>query len=154
VLRQEAARFVLLRALIITAAIVGTAGAKGAPNSRTAATSEPGATEFNRHAQTLRALGQANEVRRRRAALKRGLAAGALTIVDVLADPPAYAATAKVRQLLLALPHLGPVRANRLLLHCQIAEGTTVAGLTDRQRAALSKQLASRTPTENEPNSQ
>ena len=87
------------------------------------------------------ALGRANDVRRRRADLKRELAAGTLTIVDVLTDPPAHAETAKVRELLLAVPHFGPVKAHRLLLHCNIAEGKTVARLTDRQRAALIEAL-------------
>ena len=96
----------------------------------------------NKDVQWLRALGRANEVRRRRARLKRELAAGTLRIVDVLANPPVYAETATVRQLLLALPQFGPVKARRLLAHCQIADGKTVAGLSDRQRAALIEQLS------------
>ena len=97
----------------------------------------------DRDAQWLRALGQANEVRSGRARLKRELATGTLRIIDVLADPPAGVETAKVRQLLLALPQFGPVKARRLLTQCQIAEGKTVAGLSDRQRAALIEQLSS-----------
>jgi hypothetical protein len=92
--------------------------------------------------QWLPALGLANEIRRGRARLKRELAAGTLSIVEVLADPPVHAETAKVRQLLIALPHVGPLKANRLLLHCRIADGTTVAGLSDRQRAALIEELS------------
>jgi len=52
--------------------------------------------------QRLRALRQANEIRSRRAALKKELAAGRVRIEDVLARPPAYAKTAKVQDLLLA----------------------------------------------------
>jgi hypothetical protein len=92
--------------------------------------------------QWLPALSRANEIRRRRARLKQELAAGTLRIVDVLADPPVYAETAKVRQLLVQLPHVGPVKANRLLLHCRIADGKTVAGLSARQRAALIEELS------------
>jgi hypothetical protein len=109
---------------------------------RTRIGSNPGRTGSGRDVQWLRALGRANDVRRRRADLKRELAAGTLSIVDVLADPPTHAETAKVRQLLLAVPHLGPVKARRLLLHCQIAESKTVAKLTDRQRAALIEELS------------
>ena len=60
--------------------------------------------------QRLRALRQANEIRRRRAALKKELASGRVRIADVLAQPPAYARTAKVQDLLLALPKVGPAR--------------------------------------------
>jgi hypothetical protein len=91
-----------------------------------------------------RALGLANEVRRERGRLKRQLADGSVSIVAVLADPPRYAETATVRQLLLALPNVGPATASRLLTHCQIAGRKTVAGLSDRQRAALIKTLSSR----------
>ena len=97
----------------------------------------------DRNAQWVGALDRANDVRRGRARLKRELAAGTLSIVDVLADPPIYAETATVRQLLLVLPQFGPVKAGRLLAHCQIAGGKTVAGLSDRQRAALIEQLSS-----------
>ena len=91
-----------------------------------------------------RALGLANEVRRERGRLKRQLAAGSVSIVDVLADPPACVETAPVRQLLLALPHVGPARASRLLTRCQIAGRKTVAELSDRQRAALIETLSAR----------
>jgi len=54
--------------------------------------------------QRLRALRQANEIRSRRAALKKELASGQVRIEDVLARPPDYAKTAQVQDLLLALP--------------------------------------------------
>ena len=50
--------------------------------------------------QRLRALRQANEIRSRRAALKKELASGRVRIEDVLARPPDCAKTAKVRDLL------------------------------------------------------
>ena len=65
--------------------------------------------------QRLRALRQANEIRSRRAALKKDLASGRVRIEDVLAQPPAYAKTAKVQDLLLAVPKVGPARVARLL---------------------------------------
>ena len=68
-------------------------------------------------------------------------AAGTLRIVDLLADPPDCIDTATVRQLLLALPGLGPVKVRRLLVQCAIAEAKIVAGLTDRQRGLLIKRL-------------
>ena len=87
--------------------------------------------------QRLRALRQANEIRSRRAALKKELASGRVRIEDVLAQPPAYATTAKVQDLLLAVPKVGPARAARFLSRCRIAPAKTVGGMTERQRGEL-----------------
>jgi ribosomal protein S13 len=43
----------------------------------------------------------------------------------------------KVRVLLLALPGIGPTKANRVLTSCRIPHSKTVAGLSGRQEAAL-----------------
>ena len=98
-------------------------------------------TPVGSNEQRLRALAKANEVRRQRARLKRELAAGQLEFAGVLCDPPAYAQTAIVRDLLLALPKVGPARANRALARCQITDTKTFASLSDRQRAALLRLL-------------
>jgi len=87
--------------------------------------------------QRLRALRQANEIRSRRAALKKELASGRVRIEDVLARPPDYAKTAKVQDLLLAVPKVGPARVARLLSRCRIAPSKTVGGMTERQRGEL-----------------
>jgi hypothetical protein len=87
--------------------------------------------------QRMRALRQANEIRSRRAALKKELASGRVRIEDVLAQPPAYAKTAKVHDLLLAVPKVGPARAARFLSRCRIAPSKTVGGMTERQRGEL-----------------
>ena len=83
------------------------------------------------------ALAKANEVRRGRAQLKRELAAGRVEIERVISDPPACAQTAILRDLLLAVPRVGPTRADRALARSQITATKTVAGLSERQRAAL-----------------
>jgi hypothetical protein len=85
----------------------------------------------------LEALVKANEIRRDRARLKRELAAGTARLAQVLVDPPRCASTAKLRELLLACPGLGPAKADRLLSRCRIAHAKTVAGLTERQRTEL-----------------
>ena len=87
--------------------------------------------------QRLRALEQADEVRTARAELKRELAAGKIELAAILADPPPCARTARVRDLLVALPRIGAVRAGHVLGHCGIAHSKTLGGLTDRQRGAL-----------------
>lgn len=93
-------------------------------------------------AQRLRALGLANEVRSGRARLKRELAAGRVELASVLVEPPACAATARVYELLLAVPKVGPARATRWLAHCRIALSKTVAGLSERQRRELLELLS------------
>jgi S13-like H2TH domain len=87
--------------------------------------------------QRLHALAHANQIRGARAQLKRDLAASSVKLAHILADPPPCAHTAKVRDLLVAVPGIGPARASRTLSHCRIAETKTVAGLSPRQRAAL-----------------
>jgi S13-like H2TH domain len=89
----------------------------------------------------LRALAKANEIRVERAQLKREVAAGRIQLARLLAHPPACAQTAKVRELLLAVPRIGPARADRLLAHCRIAHAKTIGGLSDRQRAELAERL-------------
>jgi hypothetical protein len=81
-------------------------------------------------------------VRRQRAQLKRDLKAGRCAIDEVLTDPPAFVLTAKVADLLLALPKYGPVKVNKLLSRCRIAPAKTIGGLSPRQRDELAALLA------------
>jgi hypothetical protein len=87
--------------------------------------------------QRMDALRRANEIRVRRAQLKRDLKAGAIRIEAILDDPPEYVATAKVFDMLLAVPKLGRVKASRFLNQCRISPAKTVGGLSERQRAEL-----------------
>jgi hypothetical protein len=82
-------------------------------------------------------LRQANEIRVGRARLKKELAAGSVRIEQILSEPPEFVKTAKVYDLLLALPRVGPARAARCLTHCRIAPSKTVGGLSERQRVEL-----------------
>ena len=85
----------------------------------------------------MRALRHANEIRIGRARLKRELASGRVRIDEIIARPPKFANRARVYDLLLALPKVGPARAARSLTQCRIAPSKTVAGLTERQRQEL-----------------
>jgi hypothetical protein len=49
--------------------------------------------------------------------------------------------TAKVADLLLALPKYGPVKVNKLLSRCRIAPSKTIGGLSQRQRNELAALL-------------
>jgi hypothetical protein len=65
--------------------------------------------------------------------LKRDLKAGRGAIEEVLSGPPVFVQSAKVADLLLALPKYGPVKVNKLLSRCRIAPSETIGGLSDRQ---------------------
>jgi hypothetical protein len=85
----------------------------------------------------MEALNRANEVRVQRAELKRRLKDGTASIHAILEDPPDYVLTAKVYDMLVAVPKFGRVKASRFLNQCRISQSKTVGGLSDRQRAEL-----------------
>jgi hypothetical protein len=87
--------------------------------------------------QRMDALKRANEIRTRRARLKRDLKAGRVKVHGLLLDPPEYLQTAKVFDLLLAVPKYGRVKANRILNQCRISPSKTIGGLSERQRNEL-----------------
>jgi hypothetical protein len=87
--------------------------------------------------QRMEALKRANDIRVRRAKLKKDLKDGRVQIDDVLLDPPEWVETAKVFDMLMAVPKLGRVKAARLLNSCRIRQSQTVGGLSERQRAEL-----------------
>ena len=87
--------------------------------------------------QRMEALRRANEIRTARAQLKRDLKAGRRSIHDLLLEPPEYVETAKVFDMLLAVPKYGRVKVNRILTHCRISPSKTIGGLSQRQRTEL-----------------
>ena len=91
--------------------------------------------------QRIDALTRANEVRAFRAQLKRDLKAGRVSIGVLLLDPPSYLQTAKVFDMLLALPKYGRVKATKILHGCRVSPSKTFAGLSERQRAELAERL-------------
>ena len=87
--------------------------------------------------QRMDALARANDIRTARAQLKRDLKAGRMTIQDLLAHPPDYVETAKVFDMLLAVPKYGRVKVNKILTTCRISPSKTIGGLSERQRTEL-----------------
>ncbi len=85
----------------------------------------------------MEALQRANDIRVRRAQLKKDLKDGRVQIESILLDPPEYVSTAKVFDMLMAVPKFGRVKAARLLNQCRISQSKTVGGLSERQRAEL-----------------
>jgi hypothetical protein len=87
--------------------------------------------------QRMDALARANRIRTERARLKRDLKAGRLSIHSLLLEPPEYVETAKVFDMMLAVPKYGRVKVNKILAHCRIAPSKTIGGLSERQRSEL-----------------
>ncbi len=87
--------------------------------------------------QRMEALQRANDVRSRRAQLKRDLKAGRQPIHELLLKPPEFLETAKVFDLLLAVPKYGRVKVNKILTQCRISPSKTIGGLSERQRGEL-----------------
>jgi len=87
--------------------------------------------------QRMEALQRANDIRSRRAQLKRDLKAGRQPIHELLLDPPEYLETAKVFDLMLAVPKYGRVKVNKILSMCRISPSKTIGGLSQRQRTEL-----------------
>jgi hypothetical protein len=87
--------------------------------------------------QRMDALKRANDVRVRRARLKKDLKDGRVRIDQILHNPPEYVSTAKVIDILMAVPKFGRVKAARFLNTCRISQSKTVGGLSDRQRTEL-----------------
>jgi hypothetical protein len=83
------------------------------------------------------ALKRANDIRVRRARLKKDLKDGRVRIEKILENPPDYVSTAKVFDMLLAVPKFGRVKAARFLNQCRISQSKTVGGLSERQRGEL-----------------
>jgi hypothetical protein len=87
--------------------------------------------------QRMEALQRANAIRTQRAQLKRDLKAGRQPIHELLLEPPRYLETAKVFDLLLAVPKYGRVKVNKILSQCRISPSKTIGGLSQRQRTEL-----------------
>jgi len=87
--------------------------------------------------QRMEALKRANDIRVRRAQLKKDLKDGRVQIDQILSNPPEYVSTAKVFDMLMAVPKFGRVKASRFLNTCRISQSKTVGGLSDRQRTEL-----------------
>ena len=90
-----------------------------------------------RSTRRMEALKRANDIRVKRAQLKKDLKSGAVSIEEILREPPEFVSTAKVFDMLMAVPKFGRVKAQRMLNQCRISQSKTVGGLSDRQRQEL-----------------
>lgn len=95
--------------------------------------------------QHLQALQRANEVRLARAALKRGVASGEISVADVVLDVPWEAASMTISDLLTAQRRWGHTRCRRFLQGIPMSESKTVGSMTERQRRAVAAALSGAT---------
>lgn len=91
--------------------------------------------------QRMEALGKANEIRTKRATLKRDLKAGKVSVHDVLLEPPEYLLSAKAFDVILAVPKYGRVKVNKILQLCRVSPSKTIGGLSPRQRTEIVSML-------------
>ena len=87
--------------------------------------------------QHMQALNRANEVRLARAALKRSVAEGRMTVGAVVLSCPWEAASMTIAELLLCQRRWGATRCGRLLAVLGVTETKTVGSMTERQRREL-----------------
>jgi hypothetical protein len=92
--------------------------------------------------QRMEALHRANVIREWRAERKRDLKAGRARVTDMLLDVDPRMETMKVYALLLAVPKVGRVKADKVLRRNAISPSKTIGGLSTRQRNALVVALA------------
>jgi hypothetical protein len=102
-----------------------------------AATKSPSTAPERSLTQRMTALKRANDVRTKRAKLKRDLRSRKANPQAILLSPPEYVLTAKVSDMLLAVPKYGKVKVNKILALCRISPSKTIGGLSARQRAEL-----------------
>ena len=91
--------------------------------------------------QRMTALQRANEIRTKRAELKRELKAGRVRVRSVIQEPPEYADSMRVFDVILAAPKYGRVKVNKILQSVRVSPSKTLGGLSARQRAELVSML-------------
>jgi hypothetical protein len=91
--------------------------------------------------QPVRALQQANRVRRARSELKTRIADGQLSAAEVILTSPSEIARMPIAQLLASQRGWGEVRSRAFLAHVAVREDKSIGSLTDRQRRAVASLL-------------
>lgn len=88
-------------------------------------------------AQRLAALGRANTIRAYRSQLKADLRIGRTPLADALLSDSEYLRTMRVRDLLLATPIIGKLKADRALQACRLRPTICLGKMSHRSRVDL-----------------
>ncbi len=94
--------------------------------------------------QHMQALARANRVRLARAELKRSIARGDVEAADVIRECPWETESMTLAELLTSQRRWGRTRARKFLLALALSENKRLGTLTDRQRALVAAELATR----------
>ena len=94
--------------------------------------------------QHLQALRRANEVRLARAALKREVGRGAITVGEVILNSPWEAASMTIAELLTSQRRWGTTRSSKFLADIGMPETKTLESMTERQRSLLARMVGPR----------
>jgi chromosome segregation and condensation protein ScpB len=89
-------------------------------------------------------LRKANEVRASRARWKESLAEDRSRVVEAFLAPKPWILSARVSEVLLAVPKFGPVKVDRVMQVAGVGSGARVRDLTKRQRCVLIRELRAR----------
>lgn len=92
--------------------------------------------------QHMKALDLANNVRRARAQLKRGIGSGRTTVAEVILRCPWEAASMTIAELLESQRGWGATRSGNFLAGFGVSETKTIGSLTERQRNVLAAALS------------
>jgi hypothetical protein len=95
----------------------------------------------NDDCQYMRALERANEVRLARAELKRKVAAGAVSVAEIVLECPWETESMAVSDLLTSQRRWGHTRCRKLLAQVPLTERKTLGSMTERQRRTLAALL-------------
>jgi hypothetical protein len=88
-------------------------------------------------AQHMQALQRATAVRVARAELKRDVEQGAVSVAEVILNPPWEAASMTIAELLSSQRYWGTIRSRKFLAGIAMPETKTIASMTERQRSLL-----------------
>jgi hypothetical protein len=91
--------------------------------------------------QHMQALARANQVRLARAELKRQIAAGRRSAVEVVLTCPWEAESMSVNELLCSQRRWGRARSRKLIVSVELTETKRLGTLTERQRKILARAL-------------
>lgn len=91
--------------------------------------------------QRMSALQDANKIRSARAADKKRMKKRELDPRTILDNPPIYWETARVADLIRAIPGVGHTKVERMLRTLHISASKTLVGMTDNQRSRLRESI-------------
>ncbi|MFN2612759.1 MAG: hypothetical protein ABR536_05265 [Solirubrobacterales bacterium] len=94
--------------------------------------------------QHLQALARANQVRLARAALKRAIAGGAVSVAEVIVNAPWESQTMSISELLSSQHRWGRTRSRKFLSSLGLSENKRLDTLTQRQRELVATALQAR----------